>query len=122
MEKKIKGREILFRKEKSKKSAPEPKKQGPKSAIPISKPASPVKIDPGPAKKSIEPIPGPNETENVVEWIKNHPLFKYAGMCKDIGVDRSNFYNQYIHGKSKIPPELLDKIIAVIVEYGYTRS
>lgn len=72
----------------------------------------------GVAKKEV-PVISSVTPQDVVDWIIAHPLFKWSGMCRELGMNKGNFA-VVIHSRvPKIKPEVLGKIIPVLTEYGF---
>jgi hypothetical protein len=57
--------------------------------------------------------------KQVVAWINAHPLFKWGGMCAEIGIHKGNFLKVIQSQEPKLKPEIVAKIVAVIGEYGF---
>ncbi len=55
--------------------------------------------------------------ETPIEWLKTHPLFSIGGMCKELGIDPSNFHKQVKMGI--LPKDKEDKIVQILKQYGY---
>ena len=55
----------------------------------------------------------------VITWIKSHPFFKYAAMCAEVGIDRSNFSRTLYTGLPHIKESVLKKIVKIISKYGF---
>lgn len=96
------NRKILYSKVKG--TTDDSKKEQPKP----DKPAKPPKTEKEAPSSSV-----------VVKWINDHPHFKWAAMCRKIGMDKGNFQRILNNPKSTIPAKFLPKIVEVIKEYGY---
>jgi len=80
------------------------------------------KKDPHLLEKEIIKVPYNTESSTarqLIAWIKKHPLFKWAVMCQQIGIDKSNFKRAMLSKEPVIKPEIAAKIEAVLKEYGY---
>lgn len=56
---------------------------------------------------------------DVVKWINSHKLFKWGGMCAQLGLDRRKFSPVLKSKAPSIEPEMLAKIVGVLREYGF---
>lgn len=54
---------------------------------------------------------------NLIEWLSSHRLINISGLCKQVGINRSNF-DKYCKMKS-IPLKYESKIINILKHYGY---
>ena len=74
-------------------------------------------------KKSAEPVLVVEKkdvcAEDVIAWIKAHPLIKHSSMCKLIGTDPGNFTRTICSEKPIIKQDVLAKIVEVIKDYGF---
>lgn len=61
---------------------------------------------------------GPTAAQ-VVAWIKAHPLFKWAALCKLVGMDRSNFSKVLRSETPLLKKEVVDSIAAILRDYGF---
>jgi ABC-type taurine transport system substrate-binding protein len=55
----------------------------------------------------------------IAQWLKEHDKFKVAPMCKEVGINQSNFLKLL---KQPIPTasnDLLNKIETILKSYGY---
>lgn len=61
----------------------------------------------------------PATAREVISWIKDHPMFKYAHLCDEIGFDKGQFCKILKAENPSLKPEMVAKIQAVIKEYGF---
>ena len=55
----------------------------------------------------------------IVNWINERKEFKWGAMCKEIGIDKSNFFRVLNSQEPEIKLEFIPKIEAVLKKYGY---
>lgn len=58
--------------------------------------------------------------KQIVAWINERPLFKWSGMCRELGIDPSNFSRILQSTNPVIGPEMMAKILPVLREYGFS--
>lgn len=58
-----------------------------------------------------------NKSKKISDWLDTHTLFSINGMCKQVGVNTSNFMRYKDSGK--IPEKYLGKIEKILIPYGY---
>lgn len=63
-----------------------------------------------------------NKLIEIIEWIKSHPLFKWALMCDEIGFDRGNFHRVLNSKSPTMKADFIPKMIKVLKKYGYVDS
>lgn len=63
--------------------------------------------------------PEPNKALKIVAWVNNHPEFKWAAMCRKIGLDKGNFQRVLKSKKPVIKAALIPKIEEILKKYGY---
>jgi hypothetical protein len=56
---------------------------------------------------------------SVVDWLKSHKYFKWTKLCTDIEIDPANFQKTMNKEPLVIPTFILDKMTAVMKQYGY---
>lgn len=101
--------------------AKEIKNKAVRTVVIVSKPDGSIQIPAKVAKAMINsPLCAPAPTpEGVITWIKDHPLFKWSGMCRQIGIDAPNFSRTLTSEVPVIEPENLSKIVQIIESYGF---
>lgn len=52
------------------------------------------------------------------EWLDLHPMINLNGLCRDAGVDRSNFAKWKKAG-TDLKPEVVAKLTEILKQYGY---
>jgi hypothetical protein len=73
-----------------------------------------------PAKK--EPVKAENKpdlSKHVIKWMETHPYFKWTKLCIDVGVDPGNFKRCMNAKNPVIKPDILKKMIKILVNYGF---
>lgn len=60
-----------------------------------------------------------SESIRLKKWFIDHPLFKVAGMCAQVKIDKSNF-QRILKGDIEIPEKMIQKILPVVYLYGFT--
>jgi hypothetical protein len=110
MDKKIAGREILYRRGSTQKKETEdtpPKKNEAAS-------------HPEPPPKEVPKITQPSSAA-VWDWLEvNKKYIKTQGICSEVGIDAGNF-SRLRKAKAEIPSLYLSKIIETIKKLGYAK-
>lgn len=95
------------------------------------KPSPPIKVDDGKitvtkkfakaliGSKFSKPVDIPVTPKQVIDWINAHPGFKWAWLCKQVSVNKSNFSRTIQHEDPKIRPDVLEKMVVIIKDYGF---
>lgn len=74
------------------------------------------------------PVEKPATAQSIIEvgdalkittWINTHPEFKWAAMCKKVGVSKGNFHRILQSENPNIKPEHIAQIKLILKEYGY---
>ena len=55
--------------------------------------------------------------ESLVEWLKSHPLVNISALCREAGINRSNFDKSLKMGI--ISPKHENKLVKILKNYGY---
>jgi hypothetical protein len=71
-----------------------------------------VKIDVSPKQETILP-----KSENLVEWLKCHELINISALCREAGINRSNFDKSLKMGL--ISPKHESVLSNILKKYGY---
>ena len=58
-----------------------------------------------------------SKKENLIEWIKTHPLVNISALCREAGINRSNFDKSLKMGL--ISPKHEIKLVNILKKYGY---
>lgn len=58
-----------------------------------------------------------NKSRKISDWLDKHILFSINGMCKQIGIDTSNFMKY--KNSASIPEKFIPKIEIILKQYGY---
>ena len=64
----------------------------------------------------LPPVKG-SQPESLIEWLKTHPLINISALCRESGINRSNFDKRLKMGL--IPPKHEIKLIKILKQYGY---
>jgi hypothetical protein len=64
----------------------------------------------------LPPIRG-NQPQSLVEWLKCHELINISALCRQTGINRSNFDKSLKMGL--ISPKHENKLIDILKKYGY---
>lgn len=55
--------------------------------------------------------------ESLIEWLKSHPLVNISALCREAGINRSNFDKSLKMGI--ISPKHENKLVKILKNYGY---
>jgi len=58
-----------------------------------------------------------HKNESLVEWLKSHPLINISALCREAGINRSNFDKSIKMGF--ISPKHENKLVKILKNYGY---
>ena len=61
------------------------------------------------------------EREKIANWIKEHPLFKWAGMCAKLQIDKGNFQRSLKLDCRNMSADMVMKIEEILNKYGYVK-
>lgn len=64
-------------------------------------------------------LPKITESLKITTWIKTHPEFKWASMCKKIGVSKGNFHRILQSSNPNLKEEHIGSIKLILKQYGY---
>ena len=57
------------------------------------------------------------ESNNLIDWLKSHPLVNFSALCREAGINRSNFDKSLKMGT--ISPKHQNKLVKILKNYGY---
>lgn len=58
-------------------------------------------------------------SNNLIEWLKSHPLINISALCREAGINRSNFDKSLKMGVISLKHE--DALIKILKKYGYDK-
>ena len=65
----------------------------------------------------------PFTAEDVKQYVLSHPHFKYAAMCKEVGVHVGNFHTWVLKAdKPRVHEAVLPKMRQILEKYGYVHN
>jgi hypothetical protein len=57
------------------------------------------------------------KNESLIEWLKSHPLVNISALCREAGINRSNFDKSLKMGLISQKHEI--KLVNILKKYGY---
>lgn len=57
--------------------------------------------------------------EIIVKWLNEHPYLSQNALCKEVGIDRGNFFRTVKTGLPALREDVIKKIVKVISRYGF---
>lgn len=57
-------------------------------------------------------------SSEIKAWFLSHPLLSINGICKEAGLDTSNF-NKLLNSDKEMPKDKIDLLLPIIKQYGF---
>ena len=57
------------------------------------------------------------DSKSLIEWLKSHPLINISALCREAGINRSNFDKSLKMGLISLKHE--NELIIILKKYGY---
>jgi len=61
------------------------------------------------------------KSKKIVDWILEHPEFKWGAMCKKVGLDKGNFKRTLAAKTPKIKISFIPPVETFLNKYGYVK-
>jgi len=82
-----------------------------------------VNASPGTAKtKASVHKKSPVTAKEVCNWLKSHEYLSISPLCKAAGLDPGNFHRTMASENPVIKPEIIDKLVNILGQYGFLKK